>query len=285
MLQSLPTHVCGCGACVRQRTRLQWDEMETRMEFQWVRPTAKASVHLNAISLRVRTKKVPQICRMKRKILLERHCVERAACIGPTLICSRKIVIAHYYYILRKIPFGSSFHSLASTWDVICVWFVAPICFPHSISPHRRWSEVLLFDSVFVLEARKHDARAKIWYGNAGRSIRGIDFTFVWHESVADLCNIAMCLHFGYYACAQSIKRMPRYTLSTKKPNIKAIRFTESVSAMIYSLRCEVQVLLLASVVHENRDGETTHKVVIAHDPTRSQTSNVTSNANAKVWI
>lgn len=53
MLQSLPIHVC---AGMRQRTRLQWDEMETWMEFQWLRTTAKTSAHLNAIALRVRTK-------------------------------------------------------------------------------------------------------------------------------------------------------------------------------------------------------------------------------------
>lgn len=67
-----------------------------------------------------------------------------------------------------------------------------------------------------------------------------------------------MCLHFGNYACAQSIKCMPHVTFASQsKLNIKAIRFTKSVSAMIYSLRCEVLLSSSSSsVVHENGEGD-----------------------------
>lgn len=149
VLQSLPIHVCECEACVRQRARLHRDEMETWTEFQWLRTTAKIPVHLNAIALRVRNKMVPQICRLKRKIHLE----WKANVNLQQKNCDR-------VRVLWKIPFHWPLLQLASTWYVICMRFVAPICFfPHLIESHRRWSEVLLFDTDF-LTTEKHGTRA-----------------------------------------------------------------------------------------------------------------------------
>lgn len=80
--------------------------------------------------------------------------------------------------------------------------------------------------------------------------------------------------------------------LLTKKHNIKAIRFTKSVSAIIYSLYCKV--LLTLPVVHENGGNKTKHPIftvrsfsALIYVPTyqthssRTKTSNVTLYANA----
>lgn len=143
--------------------------------------------------------------------------------------------------ILQKISCQSTLQPLKLECTWVVIW---PERFGFFLRSHSRWSGVLLYHTVFFgldnmtltytsKKCTKMRWRWGLFSTSSDRNVPPFP-----NKSVVFRCNIVLyvcCLKFSTLKASNAHHEI----LWAKKRNIKAIRFTKNVPAIIYSLRCE----------------------------------------------